>query len=64
MGALGRFVSRMVTINHHVKVNILAKWRRHVWRDCLFHITIELRPVINWEGILVNVRVSRVKDES
>ena len=43
---------------------LLAKRRWHVWRDCLFHITIELRPVINWEGSQVNVRVSRVKDES
>ncbi len=30
----------------------------------LYHITIELRPVILWKGRMVNVRVSRVKDES
>jgi len=54
----------MVTINHHVKVNIFAKWRRHVRRDGLDHITIELHPVILRKGRMVNVRVSRVKDES
>jgi hypothetical protein len=54
----------MVTINHHAKVNIFAMQRWHVRRDGLYHITIELRPVILWKGRMVNVRISRVKDES
>jgi hypothetical protein len=64
MRASGHLVSRMGTINHHAKVNVLSKRRWHVWRDCLFHITIKLRPVINWEGSLVDVRIGRVKNES
>jgi len=42
----------------------MASTTWHVSRDGLYHITIELRPVILRKGRMVNVRVSRVKDES
>jgi hypothetical protein len=64
MGALGPFVSRMVTVYYHKKVNVFAKWRGHIGRNCFFHVAIKLRPIKRWKGSLVNVRVSRVKDES
>jgi hypothetical protein len=45
-----------------MKVNIFAKGRRHVGRNCFFHVAIELDPFKGWKGDLVNVRVCWVKD--
>jgi hypothetical protein len=44
MGALGPFLSHMVTVYHHTKVNVFAKGRGHAGRNCFFHIAIELSP--------------------
>jgi hypothetical protein len=44
-------------------INVFAKGRRHVKRNCFFHIALQLRPFKGWEGSLVNVRVNWVKDE-
>ncbi len=64
MGASGIFISLMVTVYHHVKVNVFAKWRRHIGRNCFFYVAVKLRLIIRWKGSLVNVRVSQVKDKS
>jgi hypothetical protein len=64
MGASGPFLSRMVTVYHHTKVNVFAKRRRHVRSNCFFYVAKELCPFKGWEGSLVNVRVCWVKDES
>jgi hypothetical protein len=62
--ASGPFLSHMVTVYHHTKVNIFAKGRRHVRRNCFFHIAIELCLIKSWKGSLVHVRVCWFKDES
>ncbi len=47
----------MVTVYHHTKVNVFAKGRRHVGRNCFIHVAVELCPFKRWKWRLVNVRV-------
>ncbi len=54
----------MVTVYHHMNVNVFAKGRRHVGRNCFFHVAIKLHPFKGWKSSLVNVRVCWVKNES
>ncbi len=54
----------MVTVYHHTEVNVFANGRRHVGRNCFFHVAIKLHPIKRLKGSQVNVRVCGVKDES
>jgi hypothetical protein len=39
-GLSGPFISRMVTVYHHAKVDVFAKWRRHIGKNCFFHVAV------------------------